>query len=420
MTVLDRARTGPQDEPGAPVGGPPDRRAPHSSSGAVRLVAGREVRAALRRRSFWVGAGITLLIVLGVSIVPGLVADDGATTRTVGLTGATEELRGPLGAIDRSDPDLRIEITAYADDAEARRAAREGEVDAAVVGDRLLVEDEASAELVAVLDQAARAARVGTGVAEGTVDPDIAEALAAPQVLTVEALDPDDPDEEARQAMTVFGMFLLLAQIFAFGYAVAGGIVEEKSSRVVEVLLAKLRPGELLAGKILGIWLLTTAQILVFAALGVVGATASGTLDLPPGWLGVIGVLFLWYAVAYLFYACVFAICGALAASPEDLQSSTTPATILIMVGYAAAIAALGDPESTVTAVASFLPSSAPLVMPLRAALGDVPGWQVALSVALTLGVGALLVPVAGRVYRGSVLQTRQTKLRSAWRSART
>lgn len=386
---------------------------------SVRLVAEREVRASLQKRSFWIGSIITLLIVVAVSVLPGIFSDDDATTREVGLTEETADLRAPLEAIDESDPDLEVEITAFDDEGAARRAARDGDVDASVVGDRILVKDDASPELVALLDQAARAAQVQAGVDDGAIEEDVAAELAAPQVLRVQALDPDDEAEQARQAMAVFGIFLLLAQIFAFGYAVAGGIVEEKSSRVVEVLLAKVRPGELLTGKILGIWVLTTAQMIAYAIVGVAGATLSGSLDLPPGWFGVVAVLLLWYVVAYLFYACVFAICGALAASPEELQSSSTPATILIMVGYGAAIAALSTPDGTLAVVASFFPSSAPLVMPLRAALGSAAGWEVALSVAITLGFGALLVPVAGRIYRGSVLQTRQTKLGAAWRSAK-
>lgn len=414
MTTTDASPTTGSDS--APVDPRPGRR---RSPGTIRLVAAREVRASLQKRSFWIGSIITLLIVIGISVIPGLLSDDATTNRHVGVTGASEDLRGPLQAIDRSDPDLRIEITTFDDEDAARRAARDGDVDAAVVGDRILVEDDAPAELVALLDQAARTARVEAGVADGAIDEGVATELAAPQVLQVQALDPEDADEQARQAMTIFGIFLLLAQIFAFGYAVAGGIVEEKSSRVVEVLLAKVRPGELLAGKIVGIWLLTSAQMVAYAVVGVAGATLSGSLDLPPGWLGVVGVLLLWYVVAYLFYACVFAICGALAASPEELQSSSTPATILIMVGYGAAVATLSNPDSTISVVASFFPSSAPLVMPLRAALGSAAGWEVALSVAITLGVGALLVPVAGRIYRGSVLQTRQTKLGAAWRSAR-
>lgn len=386
---------------------------------AIRLVAGREVRASVQKRSYWIGVAITLAIVLAVSILPGILGGDGTTTRDVGLVGASRELRAPLEAIDRADPDLRLRIRTFETDDAARAAARDGDVDAAVVGDRIVVKDDVPDSLAAILDRSARAAQVNRGVADGAIDEDVAEGLASPSVLRVEALDPTDDDEQARRAMATFGMFLLFAQIFSFGYAVAGGIVEEKSSRVVEVLLAKVRPSELLTGKILGTWVLTTAQMVAFAVIGVVGASATGSLDLPPGWPGVIATLFLWYLVAYLFFACVFAICGALAASPEEMQSTTMPAMFLVMIGYFAAFAAIGDPSGTVAVVASFFPSSAPMVMPLRAAVGEVPGWQVALSVAITLGIGALLVPVAGRIYRGSVLQTRQTKLGAAWRSAR-
>jgi ABC-2 type transport system permease protein len=387
---------------------------------AVRLVAEREVRASMQKRSFWIGAAITLAIVLAIAILPGVLDDDSATTRTVALGPDRVELEAPLAAIDDATEDLTIEISTFEDAGGARSVAAEGEVDAAVVGDTIFVDDDAPDDLVAVLDQSARTARVATGVENGSVDPAVADVLAAPQVLSVEALDPTDTEQQARQAMTVFGIFLIFVQIFGFGYAVAGGIVEEKSSRVVEVLLAKVRPGELLAGKVVGIWLLTTAQMIAIAVVGLVAATASGTLDLPPGWFGVVAFLLLWYVVAYVFYACVFAICGALAASAEEMQSTTTPATILVMLGYGAAFVALNDPEGTIAAVASFVPAFAPLVMPIRAVLGDAPAWEVVLSIGITLGVGAALIPVAGRIYRGSVLTSRQTKLAAAWRSART
>ncbi len=414
--------TGPTPSPAPSEGARPssaDRAGQLSSFRTVRLVAGREVRSSIHKKSFWVGAAITLAIVLGVSILPGVLSNDGTTTRTVGVTGSSVELEEPLAAIDEADPDVRIEVTTYDSEAQARAAAEDGDVDASVVDDRILVEEDASPELVAVLDQAARTAQVLAGVDDGTIDEAVAERLASPQVLQVQALDPTDDDEQGRQAMAIFGMFLLFGQIFAFGYAVAGGIVEEKSSRVVEVLLAKVRPGELLSGKILGIWVLTTAQMLVFATVGLVCSSLSGTLDLPAGWPGVVAQLLLWYVVAYLFYACVFAICGALASTPEELQSSSTPATILLMVGYAAAFAAINDPDGVAAVAASYFPSSAPLVMPLRSATGSAGVAEVVLSIAVTLGVGALLVPIAGRIYRGSVLQTRQTKIGKAWRSAK-
>lgn len=386
----------------------------------VRLVAGREIRSLLQKRSFWVGASVTLLIVLAISILPGVLAGDDTTTRTIGLTGETESLAAPLEAADAADDDLVIEIETYANEARTRAAVTDGTLDAAVVGDDLFVEeDDPSPELVALLDGAARIARVDDAIAAGQVEATTAAALTAPQVLTVQALDPADDAERTRQAMTIFGIFLLFAQIFTFGFTVAGGIVEEKSSRVVEILLSKVRATELLTGKILGVLVVTTAQLATFAVVGLGAATLAGTIDLPPGWPGVVALVFGWYLVAYLFFATVFAIAGSLAASPEELQSSVTPVTMLVMIGYGAAVVALNDPNGPVARAASFFPSSAPLVMPLRMVAGDVGAAEIALSVAVTIAIGALLVPVAARVYRGSVLKTRRTGLRDAWRAAR-
>lgn len=398
-----------------PDAGPRDR----TRTRPVRLVAGREIRASFQKRSFWVGAGLTLAIVLAIAVIPGLLDDgDDVTERSVGLTGPSVALEAPLVAVDEASDDLAFEVTTYDDASDATTAARDGDVDAAVVDGTILVQESAPDDLVAILDQAARSAQVAAGVEDGLVDADLAADLAAPQVLVLEALEPVDDDENARRAMVVLGMFLIFFQIFSFGYAVAGGIVEEKSSRVVEVLLSKVRPGQLLAGKLVGIWLVTTAQMLVYATVGLTAATLSGTLDLPPGWAGVVALVLAWYVVAYVFFACVFAICGALAASSEELQSTMTPATILVMVGYFLAIVAMADPNGTAAVIGSFVPATAPLVMPIRSVLGDTAAWEVVVSIGLTLAVGLALIPIAGRIYKGSVLTTRQTKVLAAWRSA--
>lgn len=386
---------------------------------AIRLVAGREVSSSLQKRSFWVSVAITAAVVLAIAILPGVLSGSSGTTRSVGLTGDDVRLSEPLRAFEDVDENLTIEITEYDEAGAARQGVLDGDVDVAVVDGVILVEDDPDEDLVVLLDQAARIAQVNQGVDAGTIDSSLATELASPQVLRTESLDPADPEEETRQAITIIGVFIILAQMFGFGWAIASGIVEEKSSRVVEVLLAKVRAGHLLAGKVVGIWLLTTAQMLGIAVLGLGAAVAVGTIDLPPGWLGVVATLMLWYFVAYIFYACVFAICGALAASAEELQSTTTPATFLVMAAYGGAVLTLSDPGGRLATAASYFPPTAPVAMPVRAVLGEAGAWEMGLSAVVTVGAGMLLIPIAARIYRGSVLATRQTKLGVAWRTAR-
>lgn len=411
-TEATRAGTGPANTTSHPRADDAAVRRP------VLLIAERELVATVQKRSWWVGFGSTLAIVLAVAVLPGLLAGDDVTTFEVGVVGETQ-LATALEGWAAAAEDVEVEITAFDREEAARDAVIDGDVAAAVAGDRVLARDGVDPQLLAALDQAARTATVEQGLAEGDISTSLADDLVTPQVLVVEPIDPLDEEETARQIMTVAGVFIIFVQIFGFGYAVAGGIVEEKSSRVVEVLLGKVRPHQLLAGKLVGVWLLTTAQMIVITVVGLGSATVAGTLELPPGWLGVVGIVFLWYALAYIFYAGVFAICGALAASAEELQSTMTPATLLVMSAYAAGFVALNDPDGLVATVTSLVPATAPLVMPLRIVFVDVPLVEVVSAVVLALAASVAAVLLAGRIYRGSALKSRQSGLREAWRAAR-
>jgi ABC-2 type transport system permease protein len=115
-------------------------------------------------------------------------------------------------------------------------------------------------------------------------------------------------------------VLLLYGQLISMGYFVAMGGVEEKSTRVVEVVLSTLRPRHLLAGKILGLGLLGLAQLLLALA---------------------------WFVVGYAFYAAAFGCAAALVSRQEDLQSVISPLTIVLMVGFFISFAVLEDPDGT-------------------------------------------------------------------------
>jgi ABC-2 type transport system permease protein len=196
-------------------------------------------------------------------------------------------------------------------------------------------------------------------------------------------------------------------------------MVEEKTSRVVEVLLAKVPPARLLAGKVVGIGLLGFAQLLVLVAVGLVAVALAGSVDLPPGLAGAALSILGWFALGYAFTSCMFAVAGALASRMEELQNTAGVLNLVMVASFLVAVIGSGDPDGAVLRIGSFLPPSAPLCMPLRMANGTAEPWEVVLSVAVVLAATAVLVPIAGRVYRGGALETRrQVRLRQAWRGA--
>jgi ABC-2 type transport system permease protein len=201
------------------------------------------------------------------------------------------------------------------------------------------------------------------------------------------------------------------------------GVLEEKSSRVVEVVLSRVRPIELLAGKVIGIGLLgLVAQLLVFAAVALVLVSMIDLADLPN--LSEVGVTVImgvvgWFVLGYASYAVLFAAAGSLVSRPEDVQGVVgwLPG-IGLVPAYLLAVIASQSPDEPLVKLGSFLPALAPLVMPARYAAGDVALWEVGVAILVTVASTYLVIRFAARVYRGGILRTRRAELRDAYRGA--
>jgi ABC-2 type transport system permease protein len=201
---------------------------------------------------------------------------------------------------------------------------------------------------------------------------------------------------------------------------VATGVVEEKASRVVEVLLAAIPPRALLAGKIAGIGLLGLLQLLLFGVVGLAVAAASGAIGLDGADAGALAVALVWFLFGYAFWAALYAISGVIVSRQEDLQSSSTPLTMLLVVSYLLVFPALDDPSSTIAVVSSLVPFCSPIVMPARVVLGEAGGLEMAASLGLLAISVALLMALGARIYEGAILRMgRPLRLTEAWRLAR-
>lgn len=387
------------------------------SRGVVRVVARREFVERIRDRGFLISTGITLMILVAFIVVSALLG--GTTTFELAVSGADSEAIG--GDVVRAADALDVEVTLrrFGSTRAAERAVRDGEVDAALLdGVRIVVRSEPPTELVGVIQAISARDRSETALEDaGLTADEIASALQQP-ALPVSALEPLDRREREYAAIGFVGVLALYGQLFAYGYWVASGVVEEKSSRVVEVLLATVRPSQLLRGKIFGIGVLGLVQLGLIAVVGLTAAQVLGSLRFPAGALAVIGVVLIWFVLGYFFYAGLFAVAGAIVPRQEDLQATMTPLTILIVASFFIGIEANQNPDSMLALVASFLPPSAPLVMPSRLILGEAPAWQGVLSAAISIGATAALVPVATRVYARAVLQPGKVRLRQLLRSA--
>lgn len=223
------------------------------------------------------------------------------------------------------------------------------------------------------------------------------------------------PDEAAAALMTV----ALLAAIVIYGNLVLTGVVEEKSTRVVEVLLARLPAKALLGGKVVGIGLLGFGQLAVTALAALLASMVVDSVDLPAVTGGVLAWVLVWFVLGYALYAMIYGALGSLASRTEDAQAVAGPVGYALVAGYWVSFMALSaDPDGLWARVLSLFPATAPLAMPGRIALGATAWWESPLAVVLALATIAGLISLAGRVYRNAVLRTGAVlRLRDAWNS---
>ena len=408
---------------------------------AVGVVAGREIAVKLRDKAF-IGSTIFMLVLVAAAmVVPALLSQQTPSIR-VAVQGdaarAAVELATRLG-IEAQDPDVEVppvlsllgadglpaadissvEVEAGGD---VERLVRNGDVAAAVVGDDLASLHVLGAESVpGEIDVLVRAAATQLQVAEaaeaGGLTPAEVAALTSPAVPTTELLEARPAGSMPPELLVVVFAFLFYLSVLTFGMSIAQSVVEEKQSRVVELLVAALPVRWLLAGKVVGNTVMAVGQIAVIGGAGLLGALVAGQGQLIGQVLGASGWFLLFFLLGFIMLACLWAVAGSLAARVEDLNSTTIVMQVLVIVPFFAAIFAI-DPGPT-QRVLSYIPFTAPLLMPARVVLGNAEQWEPPLAAAIVLVTAVLFVLLGARLYEGSVLHTSsRLKALQAWRGA--
>jgi ABC-2 type transport system permease protein len=391
---------------------------------SVWLVARREILERGRSRGFILSVFFTTALVIGSFVVPAILFRDDDATQLGVVQPAPAGLDAVL-ATTSTTFDQPIDIVPFDDAAAAEDALRSGDVDAVIdvpadlssAGSVRFHEevDQATAQLVSA---SVIAVRLQSILDAADVDPVAFASAQTPP--TAEAVDPRTEADESSFFVANIGAVLILVGIFSFGFTVLTGVVEEKQSRVVEVVLSTVRPRDLLMGKVIGIGMLGLVQLAVFVTAGLVAAALTATIALPSITPATIALLVIWFILGYALYSTALGFLGALASRMEEASNASTPVTMIAMVSYFVAVfAVVDDPSGVVAQVATFFPPSAPFVVPLRAAFDAISPGEIGLSVLVTMAGIWVLFSVGARVYAGAVLQTAsRLKLRDAWRSA--
>jgi ABC-2 type transport system permease protein len=389
----------------------------------IAVVAGREIVERGRSVYYLGSVLLTLVLVVGVIALPALLED--FDEYTLGVVG---DPPAPLLQVIAGTPDADVTTLPLAGPDAAATALGEERVDAVLTRDpsggyELLWQSDHDPLLSAVVTAAVADVQVGERATALGVDQVTAEALLASPALTHRSVEEPDPEQEGRWWLALVMLLLLFMTITTYGSFVLTGVVEEKSSRVVELLLARIAPRHLLAGKVAGIGLLGLAQAVLLVAAAVVTMRLVPRMPGPVPSIpaGALVWLVVWFVLGYAFYSMAYGAVGALASRSEDAQTATAPLTFTILAVFWFVYQFVADDLGGVAStVASFVPISAPLVMPLRLAFGEAVLWEAAAAVAVMAASIYGLVRLAGRVYTGSILRTgRRVRLREAWSNPR-
>jgi ABC-2 type transport system permease protein len=391
---------------------------------SIWLVARREVLERGRSRGFIFSVLFTTALIIGSFLIPVLLFGDEEATQ-LGVVEPAPPGLDPALTTTATTLGMEVETSDYADRAAGEAAVADGTVDALLVvpadlssAGEIVFDERQDASIIQLASAAVAQLRVAAALQEEGVDPSVlAPAAEAP---TVSSLEPVDPADEAAFLFANIGAILILVGVFSFGFTVLTGVVEEKQSRVVEVVLSTVRPRDLLMGKVLGIGILGLVQLAVFVVAGLVAASLTDRFTLPATTPTAILMLAIWFVLGYALYSTALGFLGALASRMEEASNASSPVTVVAMMSYFASIfVVLEDPAGTLATVLTFVPPAAPMVVPLRAALDAISPIEIGLSIVVTMIAIYALFVVGARVYAGAVLQTAgRMKLRDAWRAA--
>lgn len=353
-----------------------------STMRASLMVAEREITTQVRTKSFVISLAITLLLVLGGIILSGVLTDRESADTPVAVVGSAAET---VAGIPGLEPIV-------ASDAEAAETlVRDEEVDAAVIPDSA---HPTGVRVLALTD----------------VPYDVVDALSVQP--EVEILEESASDGLRYLVSLAFGLIFMMLAIGS-GAMIVQNTVQEKQSRIVEILLAAVSARALLAGKVLGNSVVAVGQAAAIAAVAVLGLLLTGQGDLLDALTAPIVWFVVFFLVGFVLVAAMFAAGGALVSRQEDTGAVMMPTMMLIMTPYFVVIF-LGDNTLAMT-IASYVPFSAPVAMPVRMFLGEAAWWEPLISLGLLAASSVAVMALAARIYSRSLLRTgARVSLRSA------
>jgi ABC-2 type transport system permease protein len=273
------------------------------------------------------------------------------------------------------------------------------------------------------LNQAVRSQRLSDANINETLVKDLSQNIAF-EAKSINEKGEEKDSDMLFIASLVIGMLIYLT-LTIYGQVILGAVVEEKETRIAEVLFSSARPFELMFGKLVGVGLAGLTQlgiwVISLAVLVGVAATQGGAGDLLTGLPSIsplmVFLFLVYFVVGYFVYASIFALIGAMVTTVQEGGQFAFPPIMIMLIGFYFCFAVIRDPNSDLSFWVSIAPLFAPLTMPVRILAEMPPFWQIALSISLNVLTIAGLVWLASRVYRvGMLMYGKRATIPEVWK----
>ena len=402
----------------------------------IWVVVRREFVERVRKKSFWVMALLGPVFFAAVFLLPLFMSAGGGVKRLVVVDRTTTTLGALVAA--RLDSTQRFFVVGRVpgrqgvEDSLAREVGLKRIDGFLVLSDSLLdtgraeyrASNVSSLDDVGLLREALGSLAERVRLERAGVDPSmVARAQIRVSLDTKKITGGRTTEESAGQSFSLayFMMLILYISLLLYGVQVMGSVIEEKTSRVIEVLVSSLRPFQLLLGKLLGVGAVSLVQFAIWGVSGRLLLTrraslvsgmggadpAAGQIFQVPHVSGATALVFIGFFLGGFFlYSAMFASVAAMCSTEQEARQSQVPVTVLIMIAFFGSFATLANPESRLAVTLSLIPFTSPIATPARWAAGNLTPLEVIASLALLLAGTALVTWIAGRIYRVGILMT--------------
>jgi ABC-2 type transport system permease protein len=380
----------------------------------ILLAIGRELHA--WRKPFLISSAIVLTVVaIGMTILVATSGRDQTVTFQIGM------VDNPPAAIHSDllellSPDTTVSTVRFSSLSEAEAALADRSIDALIVGEDEVVQGPSTPRgLANAVWQALSNQQVRRNAESFGLSPAETNRLIYPEFES-RAVESPEEGSVADEVLSAISVILMFMAILAYGQWIGYAVVEEKANRVVEVLLGAIRPHHLMTAKVVAVGLLGLTQMAAVGTLALTIGLLGDQLELPAASATTVLWVIVWFLLGYAFYGSLYAAGGSLASNSQEAGSVMGPMSILVGIGYVLGLISMqGGIDTMLIRITSFIPFWAPLLMPGRIARGWAEGWEVALSLAIMVMAGIVMIRIAGRVYVGGVARA---TARVGWREA--